>query len=133
MAFLNPPDVLPEAMRFIVRAVAAQPDGLAEDELLRLISPQGFTEAVSGDPIGRDPAAKPKSGGRTIAVASLAALRGAGLLERPKAGDRSVRIGPALSGRVDPWEDLTAPAFAEVVRDTALAAADDLSGDDAVS
>lgn len=133
MAFLNPPDAIPEAMRFMVRAIAAHPVGLAEDELLRLVSPQGLTEAASGEPIGRDSAAKPKTGGRTIAVASLAALRGAGLLDRPQTGDRSIRIGPALSGRVDRWENMTAPAFAEVVRDTVLAAADDLSGDDAVS
>ena len=47
MALLNPPDILPEAMRFLVRALlAARDQELDRSELVSLVAPRGLTEAM---------------------------------------------------------------------------------------
>lgn len=79
MALLNPPDILPEAMRFIVRALLVLPDsGVDRDELLALVAPRGLADAIGR--IGtdsEDEATEPddRTGGGVIAAASLDALR----------------------------------------------------------
>ena len=47
MALLNPPDILPEAMRYLVRALLAlRPPRVDRDELIGLVAPPGLTEAM---------------------------------------------------------------------------------------
>ena len=42
MALLNPPDILPEAMRFLVRTLLAAPDQeLDRSDLISLVAPRG--------------------------------------------------------------------------------------------
>lgn len=86
MTLLNPPDILPEAMRFLLRAVCVQ-DGMQLDreELTRLVSPPGLVEAMASiddsSDGGNDETTDPKSGGTRIATVSLDALRNVGLVE----------------------------------------------------
>ena len=86
MALLNPPDILPEAMRYLVRALLAlrQPQ-IDRDELIALVAPPGLTEAM--DSLAADAAdtseAEPddlRTGGSIIAESSLDALRSLGLV-----------------------------------------------------
>lgn len=87
MALLTPPDILPEAMRFLIRALLAlkTPD-VDRDELVDLVAPRGLVEAV--DSVGSDAESMPgdesdlRSGGNVIASASLDALRMLGLTEQ---------------------------------------------------
>lgn len=88
MALLNPPDILPEAMRFLVRALVALPKAEAErEELLSLVAPRGLTEAMdlvatgAADPSDADPDDL-RAGGSIIAGASLDALRMLGMVEQ---------------------------------------------------
>jgi hypothetical protein len=84
MALLNPPDILPEAMRFLLRAVLAHPGGrCGKAALLALVGPEGLAEAMKPldsdkdeDPDGENTA----SSGRLIADRSLSALVSLGLV-----------------------------------------------------
>jgi hypothetical protein len=112
-------------MRFIVRVLAARDGSLPEDELLRLISPLGLTEAIAEEAIAGDSESGEtsglKTGGRTIAEKSLAALRGVGAVQQSRAGDRSVTLSPDVQERFPTWKFVTAPAFAEFLLRGALA------------
>ena len=103
MALLNPPDILPEAMRFLVRALlAAQDQELDRSVLVSLIAPRGLTEAMDSiaaaadDPAGLDPDDL-KAGGTIIAEASLRGLTTLGLV---KQSDDGVK----LAGAAADWE-----------------------------
>ena len=104
MPFLNPPDVLPEAMRFIVRVLLARGGALSEDELLTLISPLGLSEAIAGEKKDieeeSEPATRFRTGGRTIVKASLTAMRAAGLVEPGPQGDKGIRVTKDVQGAI---------------------------------
>jgi hypothetical protein len=87
MALLTPPDILPEAMRFLVRALLALKEPEADkDELLALVAPRGLVEAMAA--VGADAEDMPgdesdlRTGGNVIAAASLDALRNVGVVEQ---------------------------------------------------
>lgn len=80
MPLLNPPDILPEAMRFLVRVlVSASGRQMPREDLLALVAPTGLVEAMdalggdAGELFGDD--ADFRTGGAKIARASLTALR----------------------------------------------------------
>jgi hypothetical protein len=88
MALLNPPDILPEAMRFIVRAMLALPGGEVDrEELISLVAPAGLAETMTD--MGRDSeelddedeGSDPKKGGEKIAKDSLTALQTLGIVQ----------------------------------------------------
>lgn len=87
MPLLNPPDVIPEAMRFLVRAILAVPGKQVErNELIAMVAPAGLVEAMKA--LGRDTEpdadeddADPKKGGTLIAEKSLDALRMLGIVQ----------------------------------------------------
>jgi hypothetical protein len=88
MALLNPPDILPEAMRFIVRAMLALPGGEVDrEELMSLVAPAGLAETMTA--MGRDSEdvddeeerSDTKSGGQKIAKDSLTALQTLGIVQ----------------------------------------------------
>jgi hypothetical protein len=108
MALLNPPDILPEAMRFLVRALLAVPDQeLDRTELLSLVAPRGLTEAMDSiatadaDPAGLDPDDL-KAGGTIIAGASLDGLRTLGLVKQ--SGERGKGERVKLTGAAADWK-----------------------------
>lgn len=114
MALLTSPDVLPEAMRFLVRALLLfGPDGIERAELLDLVAPSGLVEAMQslgGDAETTPAAGDPKSGGRVIATQSLDALR---MLEVVVDRNGGKVVAPA-DDLVDRWKrptDVTAPLF----------------------
>lgn len=79
MALLNPPNILPEAMRFLVRAAVATKGRATGAELVELVAPTGLAETMSqihsGDGDADDqPTGNVRDGGRKIANDSLAAL-----------------------------------------------------------
>lgn len=85
MALLTPPDILPEAMRFLVRAVLAIPGHEVEKrELVSMVAPAGLVEAM--DAMGRDVESEPdeesdlRGGGTVIVDASLTALSTLGIV-----------------------------------------------------
>lgn len=119
MALLNPPDVLPEAMRFLLRALLASPGrSLPHSTLISLVAPEGLTEAMKA--AAADEAAddgEAKTGGRLIAQTSLAALQQVGLVTWEGSGaDRPVTVSTRFSGAFPSWEAVTAPAFAAFLR-----------------
>jgi hypothetical protein len=134
MPLLNPPDVLPEAMRLITRVLLARGEPLAEEELLRLVAPLGLVEALGGseeaDPESPREATKFKTGGRTIARASLAAMRTIDLVTQGARGERAIVPAPIVTENFPSWEAVTAPAFAGFLRNTSLASAPDVLGED---
>lgn len=84
MPLLNPPDILPEAMRFLLRTVLAnRADRCPKAELLALVAPAGLTEAMR--PLDSDKDDDPASentatSGRLIAESSLTALASIGFV-----------------------------------------------------
>src|SRR6266511_421741 len=84
MPLLNPPDILPEAMRFLLRAVLAHRGARCpKPELLALVAPEGLTEAMR--PLDSDKDNNPDldntaASGRLIADRSLSALISLGLV-----------------------------------------------------
>ena len=118
MALLNPPDVVPEAMRFLLRAVLAFPSATcAQEDLLALVAPSGLVEAMSaigtsiGD--GEEGADDPRTGGSKIADASLGALRRLGLVQ---VDSGSVSASDAVTSMWRTSKEVTATAFAGMVR-----------------
>jgi len=126
MALLNPPDILPEAMRYHVRALLALRQPHADrDELIGLVAPRGLTEAMESLSAAADITdAEPddlRTGGAVIAGASLDALRSLGVVEQD--GSR-VMLSAAAA---DQWKkpgDVTARAMCLLLLDAALQAAD---------
>jgi hypothetical protein len=128
MPFLNPPDVLPEAMRMIIRVLLARNDPTPEDELFRLVAPLGLVEATGVD--GEDEESPEvtqhfRVGGRTIARASLAAMRGAGLIVQESVGDRMVSAAEIVRSSYSSWKVVSATDFAYFIHDSVLASARD--------
>jgi hypothetical protein len=119
MALLNPPDAVPEAMRFLVRAILAHPrDECSREELLALVAPEGLVEAMSS--IGTqlnvediDEGEDPRTGGRTIAERSLDALLRLGLVVQE---DGVLRLGEKMRPLWRTATQVTAPSFARVIR-----------------
>lgn len=117
MALLNPPDVVPEAMRFLVRTVLAFPDcTCSQDELVSLVAPEGLVEAMRAIGTAVDPAAEGvdvKTGGSKIAEESLGALR------RLRLVGVSGGVVTATETTTSTWrasKDVTAKSFARRVR-----------------
>jgi hypothetical protein len=108
MALLTNPDILPEAMRFIVRTLLATPDQeLDRSDLVSLVAPRGLTEAMDSiaaadsDPADLDPDDL-KTGGAIIAEASLSGLRTLGLVK--PSGDRGKGERLKLTGAAADWK-----------------------------
>jgi hypothetical protein len=121
MPLLNPPDILPEAMRYLLRALLASPDGSAQaTTLVALVSPAGMVEAMKSLGTGEEPEEgeeSPAGGGRKIAEASLSALQALELVESDgAAAARTVTLSPTFAERFADWKALTAPAFASFLR-----------------
>jgi hypothetical protein len=126
MALLNPPDILPEAMRYLVRALLALRQPHAErDELIGLVAPPGLTEAMESLTAAADMAeAEPddlRTGGAVIAGASLDALRSLGVAEQD--GSR-VTLSAAVAGQWKRPTDVTPRTMCRFLLDAVLQAAD---------
>lgn len=109
MSLLNPPDTLPEAMRFILRALLANGGSMSEAEARRLVTPDGLTQPNAG----RDDDAQEARGPASIFKASLDALRGLELVTQKLAGDRTIKIVQRVSDRFKDWSELTAKDFSD--------------------
>lgn len=119
MALLNPPDVLPEAMRFLLRALLAAPGrSLPQSTLIATVAPEGLAEAMKA--VAAEEAAddgEAKTGGRLIAQTSLAALGQLGLVTFDGSGaDRQVAVSTRFTGEFSAWDAVTGPAFAAFLR-----------------
>ena len=110
MPFINPPDVLPEAMRFIVRLLLQAEEPVLQAEVVRRISPAGLAEVTSGTPLDEKPKLGPA--GRYIVEATLTAMRGAGLVE-VSGSDREIGLTPLVSEHFSKWEEVDAETFAQ--------------------
>jgi hypothetical protein len=126
MALLNPPDILPEAMRYLIRALLAlgQPH-VVRDELIGVVAPRGLTEAMASLTAAADVTdAEPddlKTGGSVIAGASLDALRSLGMVEQD--GSRIALTETAVNHWKKPG-DVTPREMCRVLLERALQAAD---------
>jgi hypothetical protein len=84
MPLLNPPDILPEAMRFLLRAVLAHRGARCpKPELLALVAPEGLAEAMRPLDSDKDENAdvdNTAASGKLIADKSLSALMSLGLV-----------------------------------------------------
>jgi hypothetical protein len=127
MALLNPPDILPEAMRFLVRALLAlgEPE-VDRDELVGLVAPRGLTEAM--DSVASDAAdtsgAEPddlRTGGTLIAAASLDALRMLGVVDQR--GNR-IKLNGAGAQRWRSPADVSPRSLCQVLLDAVMQMAD---------
>lgn len=123
MPFINPPDVLPEAMRFIVRLLLQAEEPVPQAEVVRRISPAGLAEVTSGTPLDE----KPKLGeaGRIVVEATLAAMQGAGLVE-VSGSEREVGLTPLVSEHFSKWEKVDAESFAQFLLEQVVAVASDV-------
>ncbi len=123
MPFINPPDVLPEAMRFIVRLLLQAEEPVPQAEVVRRISPAGLAEVTSGTPLDE----KPKLGeaGRIVVEATLAAMQGAGLVE-VSGSEREVGLTPLVSEHFAKWEEVDAESFAQFLLEQVVAVASDV-------
>ena len=127
MALLNPPDAVPEAMRFLLRALLAQAKGTCDREyLIGLVAPDGLVEAMTSIGAGADvddaaDGDNVKTGGQTIAERSLDALTRLGFTRVDGSG---VAVTSAASGRWRRPTDVTAPNFATAMREALFAVAD---------
>jgi hypothetical protein len=120
MALLTSPDMLPEAMRFLLRALLLfGRDGVERAELLDLVAPPGLMEAMKslgGDAETTLAAGDPKSGGRLIATRSLEALS---MLDVVIDANGGKVVAPA-DDVADLWKrpnDVTASAFCAFILD----------------
>jgi hypothetical protein len=126
MALLNPPDILPEAMRYLVRALLALRQPQADrDGLVGLIAPRGLTEAMESPAAEVDITdAEPddlRTGGAVIAGASFDALRSLGIVQQD--GSR-VMLSPTAA---DQWKkpgDVSTRTMCRLLLSATLQAAD---------
>jgi hypothetical protein len=133
MALLTPPDILPEAIRFLVRAlVALREPEIDRDELVGLVAPRGLTEAMksiasdAADTTGAEPDDL-RAGGTIIATASLDALRMLGVVEQH--GNR-IKLANATAKRWKSPVDITPRSLRQVLLDEVMQrAATDASGE----
>jgi hypothetical protein len=126
MALLTPPDILPEAMRFLVRALlAVKGTEVDKDELVDLVAPRGLVEAM--DSVGTDAEAMPgedsdlRTGGNVIASASFDALRLLGVVEQQSSG---VGLTKAIPERWKRPADVTPKNFSQFLLGTVMQLAD---------
>lgn len=116
MALLNPPNMLTEAMRFLIRAVVASKGKLGSPDLIALVGVPGLAEAMSqihtGDIDGDDhPGGSMKDGGRkNIAKESLLALLRLGILEE---NGGSIELGEYSDPAWRKVSDVTTRSFIE--------------------
>ena len=123
MPFINPPDVLPEAMRFIVRLLLQAGGPVPQAEVVRRISPAGLAEVTSGTPLDENP--KLGEAGRIVVEATLAAMQGAGLVE-VSGSEREVGLTPLVSEHFSKWEKVDAESFAQFLLEQVVAVASDV-------
>jgi len=123
MPFINPPDVLPEAMRFIVRLLLQAEGPVPHAEVVSRISPTGLVEVTSGTPLDDKPKWSPA--GRIVVEATLAAMQGAGLVE-VSGSEREVGLTPLVSEHFSKWEKVDAESFAQFLLEQVVAVASDV-------
>src|SRR6201999_1027735 len=116
MALLTPPDILPEAMRFLLRAVLAHRGGRCEKRvLIALVAPEGLTEAMKALGSDKDDdtdAENTAASGRLIADRSLTALVSLGLVTMD--GPEVAATDVTLSCWGTP-SDISAASFSQVL------------------
>jgi hypothetical protein len=123
MALLISPDAVPEAMRFVVRALMLSKDRSYEEaELLALLAPPGLVESmttIASDPeSGADDEGDLKTGGRAIASQSIDALATLELVAKEKG---QVRLADNACSRWKHSADVTAQDFSFVLLENVLA------------
>lgn len=111
MPFLQPPDTLPEAMRFVVRALLAHDEPVPLDELLRLVGPLGAVEAMDEQPWATS--SEPAQRGRLIAERSVAAMAAVELVRTDPRPPRTVALADRVRDRFPSWGDVDAGPFAK--------------------
>src|SRR6266851_6588031 len=128
MALLNPPDALPEAMRFLLRALLALREAeIDRDELVGLVAPPGLREAMefggpdAADDAGDEPDDDPRTGGTVIAERSLDALQMFGLV---KQHGRRVALDHAAARRWKNPADVSPRSLSDVLLELVLEMAD---------
>jgi len=116
MPLLTPPDILPEAMRFLVRALLSVRSEVAREELIDLIAPSGLVEAMKSLGAGLDSPTDGesdlKTGGAVIADKSLLALGTLGIVQ---ASGRNIRLAAIPDDWLKPT-DVDARSFAAHLR-----------------
>ncbi len=123
MGILNPPDILPEAMRYLVRALLALRRPYAEqDELIGLVAPLGLAEAMKGITIDSDDTADAepddlKTGGTVIASRSLDALLWLGIVQQD--GSR-IALTETVAAQWKKPADVTPQEMCRVLLDAVL-------------
>ncbi|MEH0972210.1 protein DpdG [Micromonospora sp. CPCC 205546] len=114
---LNPPDVLPEAMRYLLRAALAHRGGrCAKDELIQLVAPSGLPEVMK--PLDTDRETDrdidgTAASGRLIAEKSLSALAALGIVELERA---EVKVAEAALRHWRTPQEVTAFSFSRLLR-----------------
>jgi hypothetical protein len=130
MALLNPPDALPEAMRFLLRVVVAHPHNeCTRDKLISLVAPEGLSESMASIDAGIDTTQAAegddvRTGGRTIAERSLDALNRLGLVQIEK---QTVIATSVVTSRWHHASEITAPSFAASMRNALFRVAEPTS------
>lgn len=119
MSFLHP-DVLPEPMRLIVRCLMGLKKPIPQDELVRLIAPNGLSEALASATWTGVPEAKGQAG-KLIVELSLAEMRKAGLVEiGPTKQDTPVSLGDAITSAFPNARAVRADSFSAFLRESVL-------------
>jgi hypothetical protein len=126
MPLLQSPDILPEAMRFILRAVLSNEDPLPYEEARRLVAPA--TLGTEKDESAEDPSSGSNKSGRLIFERSLEGLKGLGLVSQTRGVDRLLTADSRVRERFPKWQQLSARSFSEFFIDEALFAPVDSSG-----
>ena len=118
MPLLQSPDILPEAMRFILRVVLASEEPVPVEEARRLVAPAtlGWEQVENRD----EPDSKANKAGSLIFDKSLEGLRGLGVVTQQRSGDRAISAEDGLRERFPKWQQLSASAFSEFFLDEVL-------------
>ncbi|MEV8504469.1 protein DpdG [Actinoplanes sp. NPDC051475] len=117
MPLLNPPDILPEAMRYLMRAVIAhRGNRCPKTDLLTLVAPEGLVEAMRPVDSDRDDdpdADNTAESGRIIADRSLAALISLGFVAQQDAHVAANEVAQSLWASADA---VTPASFSRAMR-----------------
>ena len=116
MPFLNPPDVLPEPMRFITRLLLTSKVPLAESELVDLLAPANLSSEGGAESTGNDI----NDAGKIIVTKTLAAMRGANLVTT-SGREAMTELTPVVHARFSKPGDVDADSFAAFITDEVLA------------
>ncbi|MFI6823208.1 protein DpdG [Micromonospora sp. NPDC050187] len=117
MPLLNPPDILPEAMRYLARTIIAhRGNRCSKADLLALVAPEGLVETMR--PLDRDKDDDPDAdntaeSGRIIAERSLAALINLGFVVQHDAEVAATEVALSLWRSADA---ITPASFSRAVR-----------------